>query len=104
MLQHEAHEEMVEGGGAERQPEEVRLHELHVGQTRLHHLALCCGDGAEGEVDRDDPGTRAPAGKRDRLGADATSGFQDEAAVRVGGVGMEKRYQGIRLILEAYAL
>src|SRR5262249_58667249 len=75
MLQHEAHEEVVERRRAEGQREEVRLQELYVPHAGRSRLRLGGPDGFQGKVDRDDARPRAPTRERDGLGAHATPGL-----------------------------
>src|SRR5947209_4077159 len=84
--QDETDEDMVEGLRGERQGEDVRLLELHVGETSRVRLGLSFGNGGCGDVNRDDACARAVAGERYRLGAGTTPGLKDRTAFGVRGV------------------
>jgi hypothetical protein len=104
MLEDEANENVIEGCLGEGEREDVDLPELDVrksrgfGPSRRFRERVCC------DIHRRKPGSRAPLGKRDRLGADAASSLQHRASRRVPGVGVQQFDQRSRLIPQTLIL
>src|ERR1700693_4176598 len=61
MLQDETDEDVVEGFGGERQGEDVRLLELHIGESRRVRLSLGFRDRVRGDINRRKSRARAPS-------------------------------------------
>ena len=76
VLQDEADEDVIEGLGAERQSEDVRLAVLDVGEPGCVGPAPGFGDRVRGDVDRREASVGAPLRQGDRLGADAAPGLE----------------------------
>src|SRR5437762_13147065 len=95
---------MVEGLRVERQDEDVRLLELHVGETSSVCLGLRFCKGVCEDVDRDDACARTIAGEGDRLGADATPSLEDSAAFRARAVRVDQVHHRFGLLLPAQAI
>jgi hypothetical protein len=104
VLENEADENMVERLGREGQSEDVGLPELHVGESGGVGPPLGFGERVCGEINRHESSIWAAPGERDRLGADAASGFEHEAPARVCGVGVQQLDQRSGLILQALVL
>ena len=104
MLQHETDEDVVEGLGVEGQGEDVGLPELHIGESRRIRPPLGFRERFRSDVDRRESGSRAPSSECDRLGANATPRFEDHAAGRVRGVGVQELHKRSSLVMQAFAL
>lgn len=94
MLQDEANEDVVERLGVERQSEDVRMPESHIGQSSRVGNLPGLGDRLIGDIDRHELRVGAPLGQRDRLGADATPNLEHQASATVFGVGVQQVDQG----------
>ena len=79
VLQDETDENVVEGLGIEGQGEDVRLPELHVGESGPVGPSPGFGDRLCGEIDRRESRIRTPLGQGDRLGADAAPNLEHPA-------------------------
>ena len=102
VLEHEAHEDVVERIGRERQVEDVGLEELDVGQPASTRCAAAIDSGETSmEVKRASGLLRD---ERDRLRADAASGLEHPAARPDTGVVVQQLDQRAGLIVQAFAL
>ena len=104
VLQDETDENVVEGLGVEGQGEDVRLLELHVGESGPVGPSPGLGDRLCGDINRREARIGAPLGQGDRLGADAAPNLEHPAPARVSGVGMQQVDQRTGLILQALVL
>jgi hypothetical protein len=98
VLEHEAHEDVVERGVLERQREEVGPAVLDVRERG------CLRERLGGAVDRDEARRGRSARQRPRLRADAAARLEHAAARRVGRVVMEELDERSGLVVQAPAL
>ena len=104
VLQHEAHEHVIEGPIRKRQREQVGALERDVGHAGGLRGGRGRGERRLRDVDRGDDRAGTVAGQRHRLRAHAAAGLEHAAAVRVAGVVVQQLDQRGRLVEQSLAL
>ena len=89
MLQNKTNEHVVEGVSTKRQRENIRLPELHIGNSRLAGPSLRFRNRICGHVNRRESSLETPLRERDRLCANTASCFKHHVVGRISSVGVQ---------------
>ena len=100
VLQDEADENVVERLGLVRQVEDVGLLKTDVCDTRGRRFSLRLDKRRRGNIDRGNQSLRAVLRERNGLCPHAAAGFQDTAARRIRGIGVQQLNQRRGLVLQ----
>src|SRR5262245_57952753 len=101
MFEHEADEDVIEGGWLEGQRKDVTLTELDVRQASQRDALPRRPDGFGGTIDGDESRAGAAPRQRDRLRSHAAARLEDQTAARIGRIRVQQVDERVGLILEA---